>query len=269
MKKKLVSAIAAAALCVSMTMPSVLATNGEVVPLPDGTDVYAGIIMDDEVDGDARIRVTVPTLFAFVVNGTKAGSPTANDPITGNVLLPNVKVNVTNPGVNNSDYSIEIVGQSSMTVTNYSTKASGTTDSGRVGIPVNLTGTIENRGTAAERNYWSHSTNATGFKEYTLSVDGKAFSNVVGTEAYAMTAPASLDAPNASATGTVDPSTQLATTGAAKNLVFDVAVGGTRGQYNQVEQSAKVGTIVWTVGYEIDNSTANNPTSPSNPPLQP
>ena len=71
MTKKLLGTLTAAALCVTMTIPAMAAgTSGDVVPVPDGTDVYAGIVVDDETNTDARIRVTVPTVFAFVVNGT-------------------------------------------------------------------------------------------------------------------------------------------------------------------------------------------------------
>ena len=77
-----------------------------------------------------------------------------------------------------------------------------------------------------------------------------------------------LDAPDVSDAANVDTTTKLAKIGAAKDLTFDVEVGGKRGQYHQIEQSAKVGTIVWTVGYEVDNTTNQIPTAPDNGFLQ-
>ena len=35
---------------------------------------------------------------------------------------------------------------------------------------------------------------------------------------------------------------------------FQVKVGGTRGDYDQVEESARIGNIVWTVRYEAGGS---------------
>ena len=264
--KKVLGTLTAAALCMSMTIPAMAATTnsgGDVVTVPGGTDVYAGIVVDDETNADARIRVTVPTVFAFVVNGTLDNNKKDNllSSTDGTILLPNVKVNVLDPTSNNSDYEIAVEQDSTMTFTNYSTKEK--TGGGREGIPVNLTGSIENKGSDKDRNYWKHSANAQGFKEFTLSLESQKFNKSAGANTFEMANAVVLDAPDVSDVANVDTTTKLAKTGAAKDLAFDVQVGGKRGDYKQIEQSAKVGTIVWTVGYEIDNTT-NIPTAPGN-----
>lgn len=265
--KKVLGTLTAAALCMSMTIPAMAATTnsgGDVVTVPGGTDVYAGVVVDDETNADARIRVTVPTVFAFVVNGT-LDTAKQNNPLSstdGTILLPNVKVNVLDPTSNSSDYEIAVEQDSTMTFTNYSTKAN--TGGGRDGIPVNLTGAIENKGSDKDRNYWKHSANAQGFKEFTLSLESQKFSKAAGANTFEMANAVVLDAPDVSDAANVDATTKLAKTGAAKDLAFDVQVGGKRGDYKQIEQSAKVGTIVWTVGYEVDNTTNNIPTAPGN-----
>lgn len=45
----------------------------------------------------------------------------------------------------------------------------------------------------------------------------------------------------------LDNTTKLAKAGNVEEVTFDVKVGGVRGDYNKVENSAKVGTINWTV----------------------
>ncbi|WP_394910685.1 hypothetical protein [uncultured Robinsoniella sp.] len=269
--KKVLGTLTAAALCMSMTIPAMAATTnsgGEVVTVPGGTDVYAGVVVDDETNADARIRVTVPTVFAFVVNGTLDAAK-LNNPLSsadGTILLPNVKVNVLDPTSNNSDYEIAVEQDSTMTFTNYSTKEK--TGGGREGIPVNLTGSIENKGSDKDRNYWKHSANAQGFKEFTLSLESQKFNKAAGANTFEMANAVVLAAPDVSDAANVDTTTKLAKTGAAKDLAFDVQVGGKRGDYKQIEQSAKVGTIVWTVGYQVDNTTNNIPTAPGNEFLQ-
>lgn len=269
--KKVLGTLTAAALCMSMTIPAMAATTnsgGEVVTVPGGTDVFAGVVVDDETNADARIRVTVPTVFAFVVNGTLDAAK-LNNPLSsadGTILLPNVKVNVLDPTSNNSDYEIAVEQDSTMTFTNYSTKEK--TGGGREGIPVNLTGSIENKGSDKDRNYWKHSANAQGFKEFTLSLESHKFNKAAGANTFEMANAVVLAAPDVSDAANVDTTTKLAKTGAAKDLAFDVQVGGKRGDYKQIEQSAKVGTIVWTVGYQVDNTTNNIPTAPGNEFLQ-
>jgi hypothetical protein len=268
--RKIMGTALIAAFCTIAVIP-VQAAKGEVLPGENGTDVMAGIYIED-TDSDARVRVTVPTLFGFVVNGTKeTTSTTALSSADGTILLPNVKVKVEDHTVSNGAYSLGYEGSGNMTFTNFSTrkKTTGETSaSGRKGLEVSIVGSFENQGTAQSRNYWTHTADATGFKEFTLSVEGNVFNKRVSSSEFEMAAPVILAAPNVDAANSVDTTTQLAISGEEKILVFDVAVGGTRGQYNQVEESAKVGTIVWTVSHTIAND-GTIVTSPSADPLAP
>lgn len=292
MKKQLLTAAMAGLLSVSAVM-SAFASNevsgGGVRPASDGTDVYAGIILNDP---DAKISVIVPTLFAFVVNG----SVTANaDPISttnGSLTLPNVMVDVDteNPNGDGSfNYAVETVGTSggNMVFENRSTKANPDNTSLETRLPIDVTikGSIKNDLTAAERNYWQHvggdgtaiSGDVTKFKQYTLGIGEVGgtmnwFSQANAQGGYEMADTITLDAPDLEWDGSnynnLDDGGVYAFLGSQTNLDFRVAVGGQRGQYNQVEESARVGSIVWTVGYQIANNGTID-TSPDEDPLTP
>ena len=169
MKKRFLTAALTGLLSAGMVMNTAAAPTGSeggAIPYSEGTDVYAGVILDDP---DAKLKVHVPTLFAFVVNGSL--DPSLEKEISvenGNLLLPNVKV-AEAPDLGN------------------------------------------------------------------------------GTE--------NLDAGN------------FAVIGSRKNVTFGVEVGGTQGNYNQVEESAKVGSIVWTISYDIAND-GNIPTAPDKEPQE-
>lgn len=278
MKKKLISVMMTGALCASMVIPAMADTVGGANPTERGTDVLAGITLDDP---DAKIQVDVPTLFAFVVNGT-VGTDTsavesqitidaAGGTGTANILLPNIKVKVdrvsggtddpATPDVDESKaaYHLETEASGNLKFVNYSTKK-GTQVDGRDGLPVGIIGSIKNEGTDASRNYWTHVADATAnqtgtngavedFKKYTLEVSGEKFSKVETDGSFAMANPIALPAPDLTAGG-VDPDTLYANVGKEIDPVFNVYVGGQRGQYKQVEESAKVGTIVWTLQAE-------------------
>ena len=91
MKKRLLTAAAAGLLSTGMMMNVFAApdvSEGGAIPYSDGTEVYAGVIMNDP---DAKIKVYVPTLFAFVVNGSvDEGAEDAISVENGNLLLPNL-----------------------------------------------------------------------------------------------------------------------------------------------------------------------------------
>ena len=264
MNRKALSLVLAGVLSASAVIPVFASgTSGGAVPTANGTEVWAGIVLEDI---DARIKVEVPTLFAFVVNGVVSTDAKAGDVIStteGSLLLPNVKVKVTDPTVNDGDYQIQTVGDGVMQFTNYSTKV----DSGdRVGLEVFLNGNIKNEGTPTSRNYWEHVANvATGdvetFKKYNVSIDGN-FLDTPANGGLELAAAIELDAPVGVESGNLDAVTKLAKTGTTKTVDFGVAVGGQRGQYNQVEESAKVGTIVWTISADIANDSVE--TAPSN-----
>ncbi len=292
MKKRLIAVAMTGALCAGSVLPALAATGGGSTTTESGTDIYAGITIDDP---DAKIKVEVPTLFAFVVNGTVDSGAAANAAVksqitlgdnsneTATILLPNVKVKVNSPSTttqapHDGGYSLQVVGDGNMKFTNYSTKYNAGADSvenniasNREGLQVFISGSIANEGTDQSRNYWRHVNNAdtlagntVGFKRYTLEIDGIKFNTVNSDGSCAMGTLLALDAPIL--TSNLDTTTNFAIAGEVHEAKFNVHVGGQRGQYNQVEESAKVGTIVWTVQAEQQNGA---PTAPDRDYLQP
>lgn len=272
MRKKFWTTALASTMAASMAMTAFAATSGETVPIPAGTDVYAGIVLNDP---DAKIRVEVPTLFAFVVNGTVDADTSPVTSADGTVLLPNIKVKVNDPTAADGSFSIQAEQNAKLTFTNYSTAA--VSDTEREGIPVEITGYVRETGTLAERNNWQHvgsvaEGDAAAFKQYNVSVDGIPFDTPHGTDGFGMGTGVVLAAPDLgtkASDGTypnMDEVTKLAVTGTEHAANFDVRVGGQRNQYRQVEESAKVGMIVWTISYSSDDMN-NLPTAPSKDPL--
>lgn len=254
-KMKLVSVAAAMAMAASMSVsafaaaPPANSTVGGVVPTDNGTEVWAGVAVDNP---DMRIKVTVPTLFAFVVNGsvdTTEGAKAATKE-NGAILLPNVKVeNVSGTGGPDDTYDLTTTGDSALTFDNYSTYYSSG-DSDYRGLEVKLSGSIKNEagGTWTHITTAPNNTAAQDVKKYQLSVNSQAFTKVENDGSHAMATPLTLKAPeNVSNTGNLDSTTKLAKTPYSIPANFDVLVGGTRGDYKTAENSAKIGTIVWKV----------------------
>ena len=68
MKKRLLAVALTGVIGASMVIPAMAATSGGVAQSSAGsTDIIAGVMVDDE---DMKLKVEVPTTFAFVVNGT-------------------------------------------------------------------------------------------------------------------------------------------------------------------------------------------------------
>lgn len=246
--------------------------NGQVggtIPTGNGTDVYAGVAVDEP---DARIKVTVPTLFAFVVNGTVDNTEGAKAVTLENngLLMPNVKVTNANSTADPQTYKIETVGDASeLQFENYSTWINN--ENTREGMEVKITGSIKNEGTEASRSGWTHvakdpaSTAKTDLKKYRIGVavdanDANSDGTIADAEytwfedlgdgnhgiksANAIT----LAAPSGVTDSTnIDATTKLAVSPSYTPMYFNVKVGGTRGDYVKVENSAKVGTITWSV----------------------
>lgn len=267
MKKRFMTALLTGAMAASMVMPA-MAAPGDLgvgaTPVSDGTEVWAGIVID-EAEMDAKIKVEVPTLFAFVVKGTTDASNTAGI-ADGDLYLPNVKVHVTAPSLPGGGEAVyelqtvsEVTEEGKLPFTNYSTYVDGGT---RTGLPVKINGNIKNDGDIASRNFWTHTASggATGvetdFKHYNVSIDDHKFDTLAANGGLQMADvdALSLVAPDVNLGGVganVDSDTQYATIGETTYATFNVKVGGQRGQYKQVEESAKVGTIVWTISAEI------------------
>lgn len=268
-KKRLLGLAMAGIMTAGMAVPAFASgSGGGAVPSGQGTQVQAGIILHDP---DAKIKIEVPSLFAFVVHGVVDATDTsAVTSSNGFVLLPNVKVKVSahsnlvdDPAGsgNTAVYHTEVEGDGRMVFKNYSTWEDPA-DGVRKGMSVTVNGTIQNEGTAISRNHWEHVYNAddgsvqgatAGFKKYTIAIDGAKFDQAVITGGLTMATPISLSAPNLDIGGApgsfanMNSTTKLATVGEEKEVAFNVFVGGQRNQYKQVEQSAKIGTIVWTV----------------------
>lgn len=282
MKKRFTTALLAGAMAASMAIPAMadpLDAGDGAVPVSSGTEVWAGIIVEDELD--AKIKVEVPTLFAFVVKGTiDANANGVGSGADGNIYLPDVKVKVTQPSTQTDGtaqtaiYNLETIGYASdgkLPFTNYSTKLDATGK--RKGMDVTINGNIKNEGTDASRKYWTHTTSAktddtrTNFKNYNVSIDENVFDTVAG-GGLQMAAGIELTGPDADLGGAVDSEanvdagTGYAVVGETHYAKFDVSVGGQLEQYKQVEESAKIGTIVWTISSEAivsdDVDTAPN-----------
>jgi hypothetical protein len=267
MNKKILTTLLAGALTASMVIPAFATgatnntTTGGAIPSSEGTDVFAGVMLNDI---DAKVKVEVPTLFAFVVNGSV--SDTDAVAITNEHLsLPNVKVVVDIPsdGATDAVYHTEVEETGSMRFTNYSTKAGDVSGDPREGLAVSINGTIIDEGSLESRNYWQHVASVTDdeddVKKYVISIDGKDF-NQAKDGGFTMATGIDLDKPelgfNTSTNkySNLDDDGKYAISGITKDVTFGVKVGGLRNQYNKVEQSAKVGTIVWTIATEQVNA---------------
>lgn len=294
MKKRLLAVALTGVVGASMVIPAMAATSGGVAQSSAGsTDIIAGVMVDDE---DMKLKVEVPTTFAFVVNGT-VDSRKKNDAITvasDGLLLPNVKVKVDTPSTeeaSNGSYHLEIGELGNWKFTNYSTRIKRESgDEGkfdpatdRVGVAVDVWGAVQNEGTPSSRNYWNHvatvASGEAGFKQYTLSVKsdkvvakGAANSETGAEETVkfataqddgTLAMPKAIRVPAPDATAGVDKVTKYALAGAEADATFNVEVGGVRGNYTQVEESAKVGTVIWTI--QTPTTEANYKTAPNRP----
>lgn len=282
MRRKVMATAMAGLLSASMAMSAFAApevdgdanvdnSQGGVGNYEEGTEVKAGVIVDDP---DAKIKVEVPTLFAFVVNGT-VESESAGDSISvenGSLLLPNAMVTVdTSKGEpEHRAYNIDFEAGNQLHFDNFSTmKVKGLDGNAREGLEVYIKGAIENKGTLESRNYWEHveyepsTQRGEDFKKYRLNVNGIEFSEVEE-GMHVMADTIKLDAPRLGRTDlgsgeykydNLDTETNFAKNPNVQYVDFGVEVGGTRGDYTTVEASAKVGTIVWTVSTPVE---ANN-----------
>jgi len=217
MKKRFMTALLTGAMAASMVMPA-MAAPGDLgagaVPVSDGTEVWAGIVIDE-----ANIDVTEEGKLPF---------------------------------------------------TNYSTYV----DNGdRTGLSVKINGNIKNEGDIASRKFWTHTASGgttdveTDFKHYNVSIDGHNFDTLAANgglqmadaDAIALAAP---DVNLGGAGANIDAVTKYASIGETTYATFGVSVGGQKGQYKQVEESAKIGTIVWTISAEIVDETGDVVTAP-------
>ncbi|MGL4607652.1 MAG: hypothetical protein ACRCU3_09335 [Eubacteriaceae bacterium] len=233
---------------------------------PDA-DVYMTVIKSDP---QTKLSATVPTTYAFVVNGTANTSNVTPISVSdGTLLLPNVTVEVLDNSSSNSEYTINVSGSGALQFKNYSTTMAEVDDSGnpnidpslRKGLEIKLDAYIANTGAAPiNRNYWEAvaedgevTSNGNNFKNYRLSL-GEApnrhvFKNkdLVDNNKIWLDNKIVLEKP---IEGEGFNSQGLANVPSVVNLPSDLEVGGYRGQYKQVEQSAKVSNIIWTIEFD-------------------
>lgn len=235
---------------------TVAASGAEAAPAP-GTDVWLSVVPRPTQE---RVSVTLPTVIAFVVNGTadKANADAVSVQ-GGSLLLPNVKVEGAEGG--DGSYRLVTTGEPTLVARNYSTNVPEENlddeNPPRYGIQVQLGATVmtaQDEGGAtvppAGRANWTltgtaPTTDQADFKKFRLSLDGHAFSKRIDGNTYEMDGEITLGAAPAHEFGW--------TAGGVSNkpfeqeLALNVEVGGTRGMYSTAENSAKAAQIIWTV----------------------
>ena len=254
--KALRAALSLALAAALVGVPAAGASAAETTPTP-GTDVWLSVVPRPTQE---RISVTLPTVIAFVVNGTADEANTdAVSVKDGGLLIPNVKVAGADSG--DGSYQLVTTGESALVARNYSTnvpEANADDESPpRYGIQVQLGATVitaqDEDGDPvdpAERANWvltgtAPTTSAEDFKKFRLSLDGHAFSKRVDNDTYEMDGTITLGAAPSHQSGW--------TAGGVSNepfeqeLALNVEVGGTRGMYSTAENSAKAAQIIWTV----------------------
>ncbi|MGL5437024.1 MAG: hypothetical protein ACRDBO_16880 [Lachnospiraceae bacterium] len=230
------------------------------------TNVWIDVV---EESTEARISVTVPASYGFVVKGSTALAD--SNPVSvsdGNLLLSNYRVTVSSPSATlgsgsspgNSVYQLEMVGSgAAVPVRNYSTDVReenlNLTNPPREGLPVSIRPHLVEE---TDTKYWQAvgtepASVSTDFKKYQMVLAGQPLSEAVqividgvAYDAFRTVSDIDLAAPpdvptygyTAAGTAIIPSETYLS---------VDVKVGGVQNQYKQVEQSAKVGTIYWKI----------------------
>lgn len=232
-KVKFLSVAASMALAASLGTTA-FAANVGAVPVTGGTDVYAGVTTDADAS-NTNLKVTVPTLFSFVVAKAAEGNQgTAISAENGTLLLPNVKVD--------GNGKVSTVGQSQLYFTNYSTVVKANSGT-YVGLAVNVTGAVSTAGTSSA---WTYATSPSKAHEYSLTLNNNPFDQLQDDGSYACATAVPVNAPDVTEKADVA-ADNTALVGKTQAVNIGVNVGGTTDDYNTNEASAKVGTIVWTI----------------------
>lgn len=262
---------AAVVLCSGCLAMSALADDPSApAPYEDGptSNLWLSVV---ELPSQARLSVTAPVSYGFAVVGTV--EPADNARVSsedGTVLLSNVRVEVTRPsdtGASNGEYTITTVGLPQVPLRNYSTDVReehmDEANPAREGLPVEIRPYIVEEpefmlNDVAKLHYWKPiGTDPTGdaalFKRYRMGIDGKWFDTPGKVtdgkdlfDAFFLDTNLALPAPPDVA-GNGWNADGAAKVPSITAFDVDVQVGGTRNQYNQVEQSVKVGEIGWEI----------------------
>jgi hypothetical protein len=228
-----------------------------------------------QIPSEARVSVTVPLAYGFVVRGSVDSSDTY--PVSaenGNLILPNAKVHVSVPSDSGttSEFELQTISEHTIPILNYSTDVREEhleeENPPREGLPVELKPFIAGYDSDEGKTHywktvgydptWDGASSQTNFKEYQMLIDNVAFSDPgqvtisyedSSTELkdvfwyadkIALNAPEDVLTHGYTAAGTAHiPSETFVTVG--------VKVGGMQSEYKQVEESLKVGAIFWQV----------------------
>ncbi|MDR1764610.1 MAG: hypothetical protein LBR77_00645 [Lachnospiraceae bacterium] len=230
------------------------------------TDVWLDVIKENQF---ARISVMVPVAYGFAVNGSLNTTDTVTISVSNSTLITsNIRITVDDHSSPNSSYTISVGADSNIAVYNYSTDVppseQANADPNRVGLalnmgakmirPVDPLSSLSLSG--IDVGWWQFTElaptpTAADFKKFRLSIDGHAFDQLIsgtsGTpDVVGMNGTLALPAPpNLALNGwTAD---GIAIVPSITTFPVGVEVGGLNGQYHQVEESMKVGQIVWNV----------------------
>ena len=230
-----------------------------------------------QIPSEARVSVTVPLAYGFVVRGSVDISDAY--PVSlenGNLIVPNVKVHVSVPSDSGTgttaEFELQTISEHTIPILNYSTDVREEhleeENPPREGLPVELKPFIAGYGNDEGKTHywkavgydptWDGVSTQTNFKEYQMLIDNVAFSDPgqvtisyedSSTELkdvfwyadkIALNAPEGVLTNGYTAAGTARiPSATYVTVG--------VKVGGMQSEYKQVEESLKVGAIFWQV----------------------
>lgn len=246
----------AAGFCFTQTVRA----EGTKEPAGPATTVWLDVVKKPKQD---RICVTVPMAYGFVVVGSQDTEDMT--PITvenGTLLLPDVRVEKKTGENGQEEYSLSLTSPKELLTRNYSTTVlEENEDTGiRTGLGVKLGAYMEEED---DRGNWTLTEetpepSAEDFKKYQMVLDDKAFSKKESgsgfeKDRFYMDGEISLDAPpdlekhGWTAAGTANVPSEY-------RVNVDVRVGGVKGNYNQTEESAKVGMIHWTVMPDQDEN---------------
>jgi len=263
-KKYIVILTAVGFVCTACLRFSALASEGPA------SNVWLSVT---QIPSEARVSVTVPLAYGFVVRGSVDSSDTYPVSIeNGNLLVPNVKVHVSVPSDSGAgttaEFELQTISEHTIPILNYSTDVRKEyleeEHPPREGLPVELKPFIAGYDSEEGKTHywkavgydptWDGVSSQTNFKEYQMLMDNVAFSvpgqvtisyedssrelkNVFWyADIIALNAPEDVMTNGYTAAGTANvPSETYVNVG--------VKVGGRQDEYSQVEESLKAGAV--------------------------
>ncbi|MSS10657.1 hypothetical protein FYJ38_18705 [Clostridium sp. WB02_MRS01] len=267
-KKYKVRLMAVGLICTGCLSFSALASEGPA------SNVWLSVT---QIPSEARVSVTLPLAYGFVVRGSVDSNDT--NPVSvegGNLIVPNVKVHVSIPSDPGSgtkaEFELQTISEHAIPIRNYSTDVREEHMEEeyppREGLPIELKPFIAGYDSDEGKTHywkvvkddptWNGTSSQTRFKEYQMLIDDFAFSDpgevTISYEdgnmelksvlwcdgTITLNAPEDVQAHGYTAAGT-------ALIPSEKYVTVDVKVGGRQDEYSQVEESLKVGAIFWQV----------------------